>query len=84
MKYKNCPYCGKQLEIGYIQSPRPVSWLPKKIKMFAKSSFTENGAIILSEGKILSAPCVIAYNCRACKAIIIDYDNNNCDFYSKT
>lgn len=79
---EKCPYCGKQLEKGYIQSPRPISWLPRKIKLFTNMNFTEKEAIILSEGTTLAAPCVIAYNCSSCKKIIIDYENKNCDFYS--
>lgn len=78
-----CPYCGKEMKLGYIQSPRPISWLPQQLKWFTKSGFTENGAIILSEGKLFSAPCVFAYNCSTCKAVIIDYKNRNCDFYSQ-
>ncbi|MFR8172688.1 MAG: PF20097 family protein [Marvinbryantia sp.] len=83
MKNTKCPYCGKELEKGYIQSPRPISWLPRKIKMFTGANFTEKGAVILSEGSVLSAPCVIAYNCSSCKAIIIGYEDNSCDFYSE-
>ncbi|MCI8291259.1 MAG: hypothetical protein HFJ25_03275 [Clostridia bacterium] len=76
-----CPYCGKQLIQGYIQSPRPISWLPKKLKLFTLAGFKGKEAVVLSEGKCLSAPCVIAYNCRECKKIIIDYEGNCCDFY---
>jgi len=83
MKNNKCPYCGKELEKGYIQSPRPISWLPRKVKMFTRANFTEKGAIVLSEGSELSAPCAIAYNCNICKKIIIDYKDNSCDFYSK-
>lgn len=68
-----CPYCRNKMKRGYIQSPRPISWLPKKLKIFSSSGFTENGAVVLSESKLLAAPCVTAYNCHRCKKIIICY-----------
>lgn len=68
-----CPYCGHEMRRGYMQSPRPICWLPKKLKVFSNSGFTENGAVVLSEGKLLAAPCVVAYICTRCKKIIISY-----------
>lgn len=81
MNEKFCPCCGEQLIQGYIQSPRPISWLPKKLKIFTMAGFIGNDAIVLSEGKFLSASCIIAYNCKKCRKIIIDYEEGNCDFY---
>lgn len=68
-----CPYCGDEMKRGYIQSPRPICWLPKKLKLFSNTGFTRNGAVVLSGGKLLAAPCVTAYNCTRCKKIIIGY-----------
>lgn len=77
-----CPYCGKPLVQGYMQSPRPISWLPKKLKRFTNTGFLENGAVVLSQGKPLAAPCAIAYHCAACKKVILDYADNACDYYA--
>lgn len=83
MSEKRCPYCGKQLIQGYMQSPRPISWTPKRLQLFTERGFTENGACVLSAGGSLGAPCVYAYNCSECKKVIIDYENGDCDVYSK-
>lgn len=64
-----------------MQSPNYIGWTPKKRKFYSEMDFMENGAVALSEGKFLSAPCIIAYHCPDCKKILIDYDGNACDYY---
>lgn len=71
-----CPYCGGLLQKGYMQSPRPISWTPRKLKIFTHHAFCNDSTCVLSEGSLLKAPCVIAYKCDKCKKVIIDFENN--------
>ncbi len=68
-----CPYCNQKMLPGFMQNSRPISWTPKKLKLFTHYNFTNVGAVVLSESEGLVAPCVVAYNCPICKKIIIDY-----------
>jgi len=47
-----CPYCGKEMRYGVIQSQHEISWKPKKGKFFATAQFSKE-AIILSEFSFL-------------------------------
>lgn len=68
-----CPYCNQEMLSGFMQNSKPISWTPKKLKLFTHYNFTNAGAVVLSDSEGLAAPCVIAYNCPVCKKIIIDY-----------
>lgn len=70
----NCPYCGKEMEKGVIQSPHEISWKKKK-SFFGRAMFHE-GSVVLSELSFMSGSAVIAYLCRDCKKIVIDYSEN--------
>lgn len=59
-----CPYCNNEMEKGYIQSRDGLGWSPNKRLIAALS-----GALSEQElGKI-----AVAYRCKACKKIVIDY-----------
>ena len=62
----DCPYCKKEMEKGYIQSRDGLGWNRKKIfpKVFSGT---------LTEQEL--GRTVIAYNCRECKKIVIDYSS---------
>lgn len=68
-----CPYCSAEMVSGFMQNVKPISWTPHKIRLFTHSNFTEKGAVVLSEGGGLDAPCIVAYNCPSCRKIIIEY-----------
>ena len=70
----NCPYCGKEMEKGVIQSPHEISWQKKK-SFIGRAMFHEN-SIVLSELSMLKGSAVIAYLCRDCQKIVIDYSEN--------
>lgn len=61
-----CPYCNNEMEKGYIQSRDGLGWSPKK-RMIAALSGT------LSEQELGRA--AVAYRCKACEKLIIDYAN---------
>ena len=65
-----CPYCQKEMEMGYIQCRDGVNWTPKKQLVAALSCFGKDH-LSLENGKGNRA--VIAYKCGDCEKIIIDY-----------
>ena len=73
----NCPYCGKAMEQGVIQSAHEISW-KKKPTYFNRAKFCKN-SVILSGLSIWRGSKVIAYLCRSCEKILIDYSYGKCD-----
>lgn len=78
-----CPYCGKEMEKGTLHSrggnyflpdgeSSPISTLP------GKRYFQKSNAISLPPGLWeLSPTWPVAYCCRDCKKIIIEYQQDN-------
>ncbi len=67
-----CPYCGKEMTLGYIQCRDGVNWTLKKQPIAALSSLAINSQN-LANGAGLTSSVVYAYNCTECKKVIIDY-----------
>lgn len=67
-----CPYCDKEMDLGYIQSRDGVCWSPKK-RVFALLSNFAKECVSLANGAEDSSACVYAYKCAECKIVIIDY-----------
>ena len=75
-----CPYCKKEMELGFIQSPQEISWKKgDKRPLMGRAQFHE-GSVILSELSFLKGSAVTAFLCRECKKVIIDYSDDNSDF----
>ena len=74
-----CPYCNKEMEEGIIQSPQEISW-KKGIKrpVFGRAQFHE-GSVVLSELSLMKGSAVVAFLCRECKKVIIDYSGEEAD-----
>ncbi|MDD6045302.1 MAG: PF20097 family protein [Clostridia bacterium] len=68
-----CPYCGKEMLHGYIQSRDGVFWTEEKTLLSALSFF-KRGATPLSNDPDLLSSAVVAYMCRSCKKVVIDFD----------
>ena len=67
-----CPYCGKEMETGSIQSPRELFWHPgEKSVTFARAKFYR-GSVVLSKLNFWKGSKVTAYFCRDCGKIIIN------------
>ncbi len=60
-----CPYCGNEMEKGYLQSRDGIGWGKKELLVKA---FSE----LFSEKPLGTA--VETYNCRRCKKLVIEYD----------
>lgn len=61
-----CPYCGQDMNRGYIQNPHEINWKPNKAKLFGAAEFHE-GAIVLSEMSFFKGSCIEAHCCKNCK-----------------
>ncbi len=68
-----CPYCEKEMELGYIQCRDGVAWRRKKCAVGALSTLTSELNLAVGGGAF-SGAAVEAYRCADCKKIIIDYD----------
>ena len=67
-----CPYCNKEMELGYIQCRDGVTWTPKKQLVAALSAWGKD-SVSLENGAAYNPRTVYAYKCGACKKVIIDY-----------
>lgn len=67
----NCPYCGKEMLLGYIQCRDGVTWTPNRQPVAALSIFGR-GSVSLSNGAADNSRAVYAYRCTACQKVIID------------
>ena len=66
-----CSICGNEMEEGFIQSGRAMSWVkkPHKISVAPKNDEIE----IVSEYNPFIIPAVPAYICKKCKKVLLDY-----------
>ena len=67
-----CPYCGKEMELGYIQCRDGVYWTSKKVFFAAFSQFGKD-SLSLENGAGVSRTVVYAHRCADCKKVIIEY-----------
>ena len=65
-----CPYCGKAMEEGVIQSPQELAYLPgRKRPLLGRAQF-HDGAVVLSELSMWKGSAVLAFLCRDCEKIV--------------
>lgn len=72
-----CPYCNEEMERGFIISGHEIVWEPKR--RYIGGSILYNDVVVLSEislASLFKGNAVIAYNCKKCKKVIIDYEIN--------
>ena len=78
-----CPYCNKEMEKGLIESPHEINWKKReKRSLFGNADF-HNDAVVLSELSYLKGSAVVAYLCRECEKVIIDYSDTNADLNNR-
>ena len=74
-----CPYCGNEMEQGFIQSPQEISWKKgDKRPLLGRAQFHE-GSVILSGLSFMKGSAVTAFFFFFCKKVIIDYSDENAD-----
>ena len=71
-----CPYCNKEMELGYILCRDGVTWTPKK-QLVAALSVLGKDSVSLENGAADNSRTVYAYKCGACKKVVIDYSTDN-------
>ena len=78
----HCPYCGKEMELGYIQCRDGVTWTPKKHFVVAVSLLGKD-SVSLENGAANNSRTVYAYKCGDCKKVIVDYSTDSRADFSK-
>ncbi len=74
-----CPYCNKEMEAGIIQSPHELCWKKgTKRPAFGRAMFHE-GSVVLSKLSFMKGSAVLAYLCRSCSKVVIDYSDRTSD-----
>ena len=69
-----CPYCDKEMEKGYIQCRDGVYWAEKIRPVAAIPVFSGNMISLSSdEVEVFSGKAAVAYCCRECKKVIVDF-----------
>ena len=64
-----CPYCGREMELGIIASPEPINWL--KEEHFVNRPKAEAGELSLAKATWAKRATLDAWLCRDCHKIII-------------
>ena len=72
-----CPYCGDDMERGVIQGRNQMVWQKKPSRL--TYSLHMEDSVILTQETWFRIPRVMAYLCRGCEKIIIDYEDEKCD-----
>ena len=69
---ERCPYCNKEMELGYIQCRDGITWT-KKVQPIAALSWLSSSSIILkSAERVFGGAVLEAYICRDCKKVLMD------------
>ncbi|WIV13046.1 PF20097 family protein [Proteiniborus sp. MB09-C3] len=75
----NCPYCNKEMEKGYISDNRryKMLWLPEGTGFFLRTekNIKKHNGMIISKSHLLEWDNPVAYACRICKKVIIEYED---------
>jgi len=66
-----CPFCGKEMTRGVVQSAREVFFTTKPHKAFFTANLFRRGEILLTEDNWTKPTCAASY-CADCKKVIID------------
>lgn len=67
-----CPYCGKEMISGVVQSGRQIFFTTKAHKNWFFPDIAVDEEIVLSSHNWTRPTCV-AYHCDECKKVVIDY-----------
>lgn len=65
-----CPFCGNEMEQGYLQSGHIILWTDRRHKVSTKPRGDKDFAIAKNA---LGGANTVGMNCRKCKKIIIEY-----------
>ncbi len=68
-----CPYCGVEMDKGFVQSVRRIFWTRKRKKMFWVPNSSKGDITISGE---MNGWAKESYFCKNCKKITIDRIND--------
>lgn len=74
-----CPYCDKEMQLGYIQCRDGLHWTPKKQKAAALSGMGKGAIAIGNENGYMANSYATAFHCDDCKTVIIQYGKSKED-----
>ena len=69
----NCPVCGKKMGVGFVESQSRIFFVEQR-KSVIWPFWTDNDETKLCD--FWSVPTCIAYICRSCKKVVIDYTSD--------
>ncbi len=78
-----CPYCGIEMEKGIIQDPHEISWNPGEERPDIGLAALHKGSVVLSKFSLTKGSAVLAYLCRDCQKVVIDYSDKHSDLNAK-
>lgn len=64
-----CPYCGAEMEQGYVQSARGIFWSTKRRKLFILPTYED---VEIAPMSWTASANENSYLCRKCNKVIID------------
>ena len=71
-----CPYCGNEMQLGYIQCRDGVNWTLKKQPIASLSFLGKDRISLQNISDKTSDSAVYAYNCHTCNIVLIPYGND--------
>ena len=71
-----CPYCGKEMEFGYIQCRDGVTWTRKLVRVAALAALSRSAVRLSYALGPFDGSAVEAYRCADCKKVVIEYDED--------
>ena len=74
-----CPYCNNEMERGIIQSPHELNWKRGTQRPFLGRAGFHEESVVLSELSFMKGSAVVAFLCRECEKVIIDYSDEKAD-----
>ncbi len=72
---QKCPYCGNEMESGYIQCRDGITWTKKKCLVASLSTLSRSAVHMGVHRGPFAGDIVSAQHCANCKKVIIDYTN---------
>lgn len=69
---ETCPWCGKEMEKGYLSGSRGIYWLPKKPGAF---SWGLDNVNLADEGGLLENIYKACWFCKGCRKLTVDTTN---------
>lgn len=68
-----CPFCGKEMESGVVQSARHIFFTTKAHKVrFCPDTACEKEVVLSSHN--WTRPTCAAWHCPMCKKVVLDYE----------